>query len=224
MATARAGSAAAAEEPSLPTPPSTTAAARSPRAVPRQQQAATQQRLPQQSRRNVHRIPSTVDPRDMVHFEGSDDEMQISSSDDGNDQEYVQSDGEDDMLLQVGRSQPVGGRHTRGRGDAAADDAAVAAAVAAADAAERPNRRQRAPPRRVPARNEIDMRDDIDEDDYDSEDHMDAASLNSEVRIHQLQYETKLPCCTQYWINLKRCSILLGVGWYQLFTQQLKLS
>lgn len=104
----------------------------------------------------------------MVQFDGSDDELQISSSDDGNDQEYVQSDGDDD-LLQVGRSQPLAGRSTRRRqGDAGA-------------AVERPPRRLL---RRAAQRNEIDFREDHDEDDYESEDNMDAAAVGSEVCYH----------------------------------------
>lgn len=125
----------------------------------------------------------------MVPFEGTDDELQISSSDDGNDQEYVQSDGEDD-LLQVGRSQPVGGRSTRGRQGSVAG--------ARAGGADRPpNRRRRAASRLAAQRNEIDMREDHDEDEYESEDHGGAAAaLHSEVRFRCLQ-----ACCVNHWFR-----------------------
>jgi hypothetical protein len=185
-----AGSATADEEPSLPTPPATTAETRAPRPAPRSQQVADQQ--PPQPRRqnNTHRIPSTVDPRDMVQFDATDDELQISSEDDGNDQEYVQSDGDDD-LLQVGRSQPVGGRSTRHR---------QASAPAPPRRGSRPSRftrQHRAPSARATrARNEIDERGDLDEDEYESDEPMDAAGEQSEV-------------CFDLWISAQHHCIAL---------------
>lgn len=51
-------------------------------------------------RPNTHRIPSTVNPRDMVQIENeSGDEDGVALSEDGSDQEYVQSEAEEDLPL-----------------------------------------------------------------------------------------------------------------------------
>lgn len=114
----------------------------------------------------------------MVGYSDADEELQLSS--DGNDEEYVQSDGEDD-LLHVGRSQPVGGLNTRRR-------QGTAGVSGSAGRAERPSRQQRPAPRvrppprrRSPARNEIDAREDEEEEDYESDGH--AAASHSEVGL-----------------------------------------
>lgn len=174
-----AGYATTAEEPSLPTPPATTAATRVQPAARPQQAGARQQQT--QSRGNRTVIPSTVNPYEMVRYE-SEEDLQLSS--DGNDEEYVQSDGEDE-LLNVGRSQRVGGLSTRGRQVAVVDNSSVEQA-ARPSRRQRPTPRERTAPRQRTARNEIDTREDEEEDDYNDESDGQAPVSHSEVGVPRL--------------------------------------